>query len=360
MIPFIILIFILILQGLHMSSTGQKYRKPYIILALIEIVFIAGFRLPVDEASDTYAYTLMYREIAGVTKFVDLLDFGYEIGFYTFCWLLSKISKDPQLLIFASSLFMVGCVLKFIYTHSKDVWLSVVLYITMMHFFFALNGMRFAMACSVLLYATDYIVNRKALKFFLVVVLAMSLHFTAIVYVIAYFLYPFKLDKKRMFFIAIPFYLVSKFFVSVFNILIMLNPRYVSYDSGQGEFYQSSFANILIFILNLYFFYIVCKKERIPLEKLQGVNKYYMIACYVTVLFSLMAIDVMMITRFVTMFSIFFIVYIPNLLKQNCSKIVYKRWVTTLLIITIAQVIVILTYRPEWYLVTPYRNFLFN
>lgn len=343
-----------------MSQSGEKYSKRYIILALIEVVFVAGFRLPVDEASDTYAYTLMYTEFAGVNKFVDLFDYGYEIGYYSFCWLLSKISKDPQLLLFASSLFMVGCVFYFIYKHSKEVWLSVVLYITMMHFFFALNGMRFAMACSILLFATEPIINRNALKFFVVVALAMSFHFTAVIYLFTYFLYPLRLSKKQMLLIAIPFYLVSKFFMSVFEVLIMINPRYASYAGVQGDFYQSSYANILIFLLNLYFFYIVYKKEKKPLQMLQGSNKYYMMACFMTVLFSLMAIDVMMITRFVTMFSIFFIIYIPNLLKQNCDKVEYRHRVTSLLIITIAQVVVILTYRPEWYLVTPYRSCLFK
>lgn len=353
---FFCLIILLILQGHFLSLKWENYSKLFLVLAFIELQIVSGLRIP--NGDDTAYYVDTFLEIADMS-FVDALGHGLEKGFVVFCYLLSILSKNPQFFLFFTSAFINLLVLYYIYRKSQIPWVSVVLYVTLMHFFDAMNLMRFCMACSVLLYANDFIVRRNFLKFFVIVLLASSFHFSALIYLILYFIYPFKLDIKNIAVLIMSFLMVSVLFSFLFSILIQVHIRYTSYDGGIGEFYQSSYANYLILLMNLFFLLFAMRKENWHLGILKDDSKLYMWTLVITVLMSVMAINVMIVTRFVTMFSYMQIIYIPNLLYKEYREHGYFNWTASLLLLTILQVVVILTFRPEWYFAEPYQNCLF-
>ena len=349
---FLLVILIIVFQGQLIRN-----KKLFLVVAFFEVLVLSGLRVPDGAGSDTYAYCEIFTELSN-SSFTEILgSFTHEIGFYLMCHYLSFISKDPQILIFFSSLMMTLSVFTFINKKSRIPWLSVVLYITLLFFFNNLNLMRFGLAGSFLLLSYDSIIQRRLLKFLFYVVVASMFHFSALIFIIAYYIYPLVLNVKKIILISVPFIIVAYAFQFAFSLLIVLNPRYSSYDSGFGEFYQSSFANYLIALVNLFVLIFVYKNGGKNLKELEGDEKFYFLSVFISCIFSIMAIKVMVITRFVMMFSIVEIVYIANVL-YCMPKLKRQKFILIILIATVTQTMVVLTYKPEWYFINPYSNIL--
>lgn len=355
---FYLLILLLIAQGHFMSMKWPiSYKKSYLVLAFFELQAVSGLRMPLGD--DDVAYVGYFLEISEMS-FSEVLSHGLETGFALLCYFLSFISKDGQFLIFVTSAFMNLMVIVFISRKSKIPWLSVVLYVTLMFFFNVMTLMRFMIACSILLYSNKYILNRSFFKFLIMVLLAASFHFSAWIYLMLYFLYSFKLSKFNLLFVSVTFLSLFVSFSLIFSLIIQVHSRFTSYDGGIGMFYQSSFANILIFVQNILILIFAMMKVSHKLFRVEGEVKLFLWSTFLACVFSLMAINVMILTRFVIMFSILQIVYIPNLIWPRYRIGNYFNIVAAFLAITITQVIVILTYRPEWYFSEPYHNYLFE
>lgn len=351
---FYVLILLLVVQTILFDLNRKEGKIAYLILSFLEFQLFSGLRVPAY--GDSQYYTDLFVEISK-TPFIDLFESNLEKGFVFFCYILSFISKRPQTLIFFSSLIMNVLVIYYIYRKSKMVWLSVILYVTFMYFFNGMNLMRFVLAYTILLYANDYVVKRQFLKFSTILLIAASFHFSVLMYYIIYLIYPLKLCKKNLLIIAIPFSLLSITFMSAFEILIQLNDRYTSYESG-GEFYQSAYANILEFLISLSIFVFVVWNNKRILHRLQGDDKLFTWMLFVAAIFALMSINVMIIIRFVSLFSLISIIFIPNLISQMPFGKKHI-WITIFLVISTLKMVVVLTYRPEWYFGEPYKNWLF-
>lgn len=354
MVIYILLIVILVFQGNTIHN-----RNVYAWITFLELLLVAGLRLPVlGKGSDTEFYCDLYVSLSNSSISGIISTFRFETGFYLFCTFLTRISKNPQLLIFTTQALMSGIVVYVINKKSHIPWFSTVLYITLMYFFSSMNLMRYSIACSILFLSIDYIIRRKLLRFALLVLIAAQFHFSAYIFLLSYFIYPLRLNKKNLFAIFVPFVIVFYSFMTFFQFLISFNSRYGSYQTD-GEFAQSAFGNILIFAVNFLFLMFVSFKSTQHLKDLNEENKFYYQAMMLGTLFSALAINVMIVGRFAAMFSIFSIIFIPNVIR-TLPHYLRSKYIILMLIGSVAQVVVILTYRPEWYLVTPYRNFLFE
>lgn len=339
------------LQAIIIPQNNQRGIKVYLILAFIELQIVSGLRLPT--AGDTEYYTDLFVDVSQM-PLTESLDLGLEKGFMLFLYLVSLINSKPQSILFFSSLFLNSFVLYYIYKKSKIPWLSVVLYVTLMFFFSGMNLMRFAMACTVLLYSNDYIVQRKPIKFLAILIVASSFHFSTLIYGIVYFLYPMQLKYKNFVSIATPLVVLSFIILPVFQILIQINPRYTSYAEAD-EFYQSAYANVLEFLFNFCIFLFLTYSYKWKLKEIVGINKLYMWLTFLSVVYAFMSINVMIIIRFVSLCSLIYVIYIANVISEM-PKLKQQRWIILFMLVTIAKMAVILTYRPEWYFGEPFNH----
>ena len=158
-----------------------------------------------------------------------------EIGFYTFAWVVAKIFYYPQYLILFSAAITTVCVLRFIRLYSKDCEISVTMYICLGLLTFNMNGMRQALAMSICLIAYDFIVKKKPISFVLTILVAMTFHKTAIIflpfYLIAYVKYNFWHVSIFMGIIAL-FYSLSNVLVKVFD--DAMDKSYAASESAEG------------------------------------------------------------------------------------------------------------------------------
>lgn len=355
MVIFYILFFLLLIQSIIIPQNNQQGKKIYLILAFIELQIVSGCRIP--SAGDSEYYADLFVEVSSL-PLSEALNNGLEKGFMLFLYMVSLINSKPQTIIFFSSLLLNSLVLVYIYKKSKLPWFSVVLYVTLMFFFNAMNLMRFVIAYSILLYSNDYIVQRKPIKFLTVLVIASTFHFSSILYGIVYCLYPMKLNLNNFIKVAAPLTLLSFFILPIFHVLIQINGRYTSYEEA-GEFYQSAYANILEFgiCFCVFLFFIYYRKRHI--KDLNSSEKLYLWLAFLAMVFAFMSIKVMMIVRFVSMFSLIYIVCIANVISEM-KLLKRQRWMILFLIVSFLKMFVILTYRSEWYFGEPYKNWLFG
>lgn len=359
MLIYILLLTIIFLQGVLISSAKRINNNIFLFLSFLEIVFISGFRESVG--GDTEYYIDLFKTISNL-PFDQAINYGLEKGFLIFCFLLSRITRNPQILILASSILINGLVFDYIRKNSKNVWLSVYLYITLLYFFNSMNLMRFALSIAILLQSIKYIERRNFLKFLFWVILASSFHFSAVIFVFTYLFGILQINRAKAI-LAVIFVSLSVFFAQlIVQSVIEFFPRYISYKSSFFG-YQGNLANYIIFVIFFLFVLIAIlfddnlNSNADENSLSTNINIWFLI-CGAG--FALAAIKIFIFTRFTIMFTIVAISYLPNLLtvirNKNNTFIITLGLVTMTLLYTI----IVLAYRPEWFMVTPYKNILFQ
>lgn len=174
----------------------QNNYRNYIWLCGVLIAVLSAFRTPYTGTGDNYWYTMRYLYLQDYDSFADYYEsylsdydfFSSEAGFYFTMWLFGRIFKDGQTVIIVSSLLITVATCFFIRRNSKDIPLSLTIYICLGLFTVNMNCMRQAMAMSICLFAYEFAKERKAIPFVLTVLLAMLFHKTAMCFLPMYFL----------------------------------------------------------------------------------------------------------------------------------------------------------------------------
>ena len=165
---------------------GITYVKPnklLIFISMFSLVMVAGLR---NNIGDTYfymhSYTLLEDQSLSDIKFEG--DFGFNI----LQLLLYQISDDPQLLIFTTALVTNVLIVITLYKYSRMIELSLFVYIASGLFTVTMNGIRQSLAAAIIFAATKYILDGNFKKFLLVILLASTIHQTALIFIPIYFI----------------------------------------------------------------------------------------------------------------------------------------------------------------------------
>lgn len=306
-------------NNISLLKNERKYNKKFLIICGVLITFVMGFRGMLSGSPDTAAYSKFFSNLWNRNNLWDYLGdqlkdkiwLFSEIGFNAFMWLLSRISTDPQLLIFGSSAFIVYSVMRFIYKNSKDVMLSVILFLTLGLFAFSMNGMRQAMAMAICLWSYEHVKKEHFFRFLLTVFIAMFFHKTAIVFSIVYFIKFLKFDTKSVI-----------FFLGCLAFFVIMMPAIVRYlddiydknyiDSGARE--SGGIAQMVIYIVVLALS-VIFKRS---LREDKGKNYLYLVLL-AFFFFLLRFIGSQIFERLSYYFSYFIILFVPTIL-QTASK----------------------------------------
>lgn len=174
----------------------QNNYKNYIWICGALMLFLSAFRTPYTGTRDNYLYTLRYVSLQTYESFQEFYDqnlsdydfLSSEAGFYFTMWAFGHMFKDGQMAIVISSTLITVATCFFIYRNSKDVPLSLTIYVCLGLFTFNMCGMRQAMAMSVCLFAYEFAKNKNLIPFVLTVLLAMLYHKTAMCFFPMFFL----------------------------------------------------------------------------------------------------------------------------------------------------------------------------
>lgn len=234
----------------------EKNKRNYLIAAGIMIALVAGLRAEDVGTRDTSVYCSLFEGLSARNSFVPyykayLSDNSFllsESGFYFFVWLLTRVSSNSQMLIFASSAFVTFATCVFIYKNSEDVSLSLLMYLALGSFTFNLNGMRQALAMSICLLSYEFVKKRRIVPFTITILIAMLFHKTAFVFAFVYFLPMLKKGKHLFLYISG----IAGFSVASTRLIEL-------YDSMSGEDYAmaSTVESGGLFAILIYVFVIL-------------------------------------------------------------------------------------------------------
>lgn len=168
--------------------------------AVLGIILVQSLR-HTSIGVDVKQYALAYETIAARSAFAPYQH--YEIGFRLLCKLCSWIGLPFQgfLAITAACVTIPAGLI--IHRLSPMPALSFFIYIAFGFFSFAMSGLRQAMAIAVVICAYSSIRQRRPFPFLLLVMLAASLHRSALVFLIAYPLYRLRIPRTVLPFLGL-------------------------------------------------------------------------------------------------------------------------------------------------------------
>lgn len=174
----------------------SKSKSTYIILSLLPLTVISGFR-GTSVGADTKSYGWMFNSIvekSGNLRFKERI----EPGYIYLNKLLSLVSSDPQVVIVFVAVFISICIGLFIYRYSKEPLLALLFFTTLGFFQFTLSGLRQTIAMGIILLCSEFIIKRRLMPFIILVLLAATFHKTSFLFLPAYFISNNALSKKNL------------------------------------------------------------------------------------------------------------------------------------------------------------------
>lgn len=187
------IIYIIIILALWAHVVKKQPKKRLIFnFAVIILILVNGLRDPfLYHDNDNYYYFFkgdVQDEIKKGTLNAGYLMINSLIGFFT---------SSFQVFCFVLAAFFTCGYAKLIKTYSPFVWLSLLLYVLINYLpsFFLL---RQYLAMPFVFWSFKYVIERKQLKYWLCILLAFSMHTTALVVIPIYYLYGLKYSKKNM------------------------------------------------------------------------------------------------------------------------------------------------------------------
>ena len=207
----------------------EKDGRPNIIISsfvMIVLVLIAGLR---NNIGDTESYINLYKLVG-----TDIDLSGYESGFIALLNILKQISSDPQFMIFVMAMITTVLNIWVIRKYSNVFELEIFVYITAGYFLITMNGIRQALAASVIFACTDLIIKDKFKPFLIIVLIMSTIHTSALIMIPVYFIVKTEAWSPKMMKLigvsAIAFILFQPLIKIIFSLIE--GTRYSSYEEA--------------------------------------------------------------------------------------------------------------------------------
>lgn len=256
--------FILVLNTLSLSFAGFASRKRHNILLFFSfsILFLfLAFRY--KYGNDYENYQTAFQKIADLDLRKLLAnDLDFEFGFILLCKLFAPFGF--QFFIATCSLFYLWSINRAIkaFVPGQYIWFSYFIFIFNPELFLLnLSAIRQSLAISLFLLALPYLMGRKPWKYFMVILLAIPLHYSAIILLPLSLLLIKPITSRRVVWAAVAGYFFLYFFAgpiinSIFSYLVRnyaLLSKYKIYDDGATGAGRSligmAFATVVFFLL---------------------------------------------------------------------------------------------------------------
>lgn len=186
-----------------------KYGKLGVVLNGLQLFAILALRdttMGVDllnyEGGYAFISTLSFDNLVSRLHIFQVADlvypYAFESGYCVMNWLCSKLGLSFHGFLVVCAAISIISITRFIIKHSLNTWLSFSMFIGLGMYEYCFGIIRQTLAVAILLYAYDYILENKPKRFFLLVVLAFTIHRVAILFCILYIFSKVKITRKKM------------------------------------------------------------------------------------------------------------------------------------------------------------------
>lgn len=302
--------------------------------------FIAAFR-NLSVGTDTLNYSNIFIRIIN-TEWIDLYH-DVEFGKFPLYLIYNKIvgiffHAPNAITFFNSAIFVIGVVL-FLYYNSKNLGMSLFLFLSLHYYFFALNIARESLAVMLILWVFHFAIRNKKFVALFINVLAALIHFTAMIGLIVLFITLFCNKHNRALIIVVVFSIGIVFLRPLITLFVQIFPHYKDYVYGDGSFSilnNTSDGKRVYIALFLFCIFILCFvfSDR-SITKKQIEEKEYILFTLFVLAVVLMIIhrknEVM--ARLELYFTYFFMISLPYFVSNKLAR--KYQTVTNLLIVMV-------------------------
>lgn len=184
---------------------GVYRRKEWVCYGALSIAMIAFVGLRTFY-NDTITYVQVYKRMAENPEMyqnLDWLKFGDNPGFLFTQGILLQLNVSDQNFLMLFSIFSVGVTLWFYRKYSCNLWISILMFLSVSGYTFQMAAIKQCTAMAFCLLATDRAINKKYIMFVLYVLAGSLFHPYALMYLIVPFLFFRPWSKSTLFMLAI-------------------------------------------------------------------------------------------------------------------------------------------------------------
>lgn len=350
-------ILFIVLEGFYFSTMKkipQSLRnKIFAILVFFQLFIPAALR-HVDVYNDSLAYATHFKNIMPNAVFSINVYERFEVGYQILeNFVFLKISKSPVALFIITSFFIQLSYIIFFYRFSKAFWFSIFLYLGLTHYFFTVSGIRQGIAIAVFNFAFIFLINKRWIWYCLIVILAAQFHSSAYLLLCMPLLHMVRLSKKTLMVFILVILFNYLFLGDILDVFFSFFPNYGTDYLGKEMISESKTG--LYLILGTYFVGLLVIIKNFDFKNYSHSEKYMLFFYIALVMFLVLSIKISILIRY----TYYFIPVSIIILTNSCFKIknivdraiMYGFWIILLTI----QIMIILTYRPDWFMVTPYK-----
>lgn len=293
------------------SNKQYKYSATnYIIFftcALLAISALRAENIGIDTPS--YLWVFMRGDYLGAS--LGSFSTETEVGFMLVQKICSITGIGFRGLIVICSIMAIIPVGIYILKNSENPFVSFYLYVCLDYYFFSMTGMRQSFAIGLCLIALSFIKKNKIIPFVIVVLIASSIHKTAIIFLPVYLLSKVKISRKHALLVVgagSVFFVFKPYIRNILRSFARID--YSSMDTGGTGYYL-----LMVAILLVYFFLIDVEEEN------YSMNLSANMVIVATLLFPILQYNPTVL-RLHYYYSIALIILIPNtLLRIRDGKI---------------------------------------
>ena len=246
------ILFFLLING----ATAKKHRMWYVTSTFFIVFLFAALRKYTIGIDLNLHYARNFERIAmlpwdEVPSFI-----AYDPGFNILCKLIGYISTDRQVFIMITSLIVFGSVGRYIYINGKDVVLETFMFLVSFCYMMYMNIIAQAVAMAIFLFAIEFLKGKKYIKYIIAVLLASSMHASAIILLLMIPLSFLKVNRKSVFRFSIILLFILFVYNQVFDMFATIIPEFGRYLEAGNVHGQST--SLGIFALSLILIYVGC------------------------------------------------------------------------------------------------------
>ena len=197
-------VFLLVVKYMMGPLETDKQRKAYLIIAGGTLALLLALRGEnYGDVYDLRVYMAFYEETALKDWSSLFINPQFEVGFVVLNKILSLFFKSGHTIVVFHAFFCIYFVCRFIYKNTNEVFWAFLFFYSLGNMGFFLTGLRQAIAICICLYAIEKAQKKKLISFAVLVVLAYTIHESALVFAIMYPMLRMEIlrrDKRLMIF----------------------------------------------------------------------------------------------------------------------------------------------------------------
>lgn len=287
MTTLIINLIIICLYAFVLSQLNVRWkekRKVFLLLTFAHLLCLYIFKdpRPFPDIEDYYIYfEKLSPDFRNMTneRYMDRV----ELGWYFYNKGLLKIFHNPYSLIFITAILTLLSYLSVFYRNSRILWLSVFLFFCT-NFYPSLFVLRQHLAIALCLLTIPYIIKRDFKKFAILTLIAVLFHYSALMWIVAYFVYSVNLNIRNSL-VGIVLFLVLVFSLEfVLSQLGNILPIIMSYGAdafdgkaSTGGSFKPFLMDLSVILFSLYAFH--------GINNIRGANRFCLMMTVLAMLF---------------------------------------------------------------------------